>query len=105
MRINNVIRIMVIGDFLTNAGFSVFAPIFAIFFTGQIEGGTLAHVGFAAAIVQIFKSVLQIPIARYLDKNHGEYDDFYSLVFGTFLIASVPFIYVFASTATHIYII
>ncbi|OGN26883.1 MAG: hypothetical protein A3B17_01760 [Candidatus Yanofskybacteria bacterium RIFCSPLOWO2_01_FULL_45_72] len=96
---------MVIGDFLTNAGFSVFAPIFAIFFTGQIEGGTLAHVGFAAAIVQIFKSVLQIPIARYLDKNHGEYDDFYSLISGSIVVASVPFLYIFATNVSHIYII
>ena len=105
MKISHVVRTLVISDFFINSGFSVFAPVFAIFVTKQIEGGSLAVVGFAAAIFQIFKSGLQIPIAKYLDKNHGEYDDFYSMIFGTFLIALVPFLYLFATTATHIYVI
>lgn len=96
---------MVLSDFFVNAGFSVFAPVFAIFVTGQIAGGSVQVVGFAAAIFQIFKSALQIPVARVLDKNHGEYDDYYSLIFGTFTIASIPFLYLFASEPTHIYII
>lgn len=105
MKINHVIKIMVLSDFFINAGFSVFAPVFAIFVTKQVDGGSLAVVGFAAAIFQIFKSVLQIPIAKYLDKNHGEYDDFYSMVLGTFLIALVPFLYLFATKSTHVYMI
>lgn len=105
MRINHVIRTLVISDFFFNAGFSVFGPIFAVFVTGQIDGGSLQVVGFGAAIVQIFKSLVQIPVARYLDKNHGEYDDFYSMVGGSSLIAVVPFLYLFASSANHVYII
>ncbi len=105
MKINHVIRIMVVSDFFVNAGFSVFGPVFAVFITKQVSGGSLEVIGFAAAIFQIFKSGLQIPIARFLDKDHGEYDDFYSLIFGTCLIATVPFLYLFASTANHIYII
>ncbi len=62
-------------------------------------------IGFAAAITQIFKAGLQIPVARYLDKNHGEYDDFYSMVAGSFLISLVPFLYLFASLPRHLYII
>ena len=105
MKINHVVKILVLSDFFINAGFSVFAPVFAIFVTKQIDGGTLAVVGFAAAIFQISKSGLRIPIAKCLDKNHGEYDDFYSMVLGTFLIALVPFLYLFATKSTHIYII
>ncbi|MEX2090511.1 MAG: MFS transporter [Candidatus Paceibacterota bacterium] len=105
MRINHVIRTLVISDFFINSGFSIFGPVFAIFVTKQIAGGSLEVLGFAAAIFQIFKSGLQIPIARYLDKNHGEYDDFYSMIFGTALVVMVPFAYIFASTANHIYII
>lgn len=104
MRINHVIRTLVVSDFFINAGFSVFAPIFAIFVTNQIEGGSLRVAGFAAAIVQIFKASLQIPVAKILDKNHGEYDDFYSMVFGSFLIALVPFLYIFAELPIHLYI-
>lgn len=93
------------SDFFINAGFSVFAPIFAIFITKQIDGGTLQVVGFGAALTQIFKASLQIPVARYLDKNHGEYDDFYSMVAGSLLVATIPFWYLFATLPHHIYII
>ncbi len=105
MRINHVIRTLITSDFLVNAGFSIFGPVFAIFITRQIADGSIQVVGFAATIAQLVKSVVQIPVARYLDRNHGEYDDFYSMVTGSLLIALVPFMYLFASTSTHIYII
>ena len=105
MKINHVIRTLVLSDFLTNAGFSVFAPVFAVFVTQQVAGGSLQVVGFAAAITQAFKVGLQIPVARILDKDHGEYDDFYSMVFGSFLISMVPFLYILVSQPIHIYII
>src|SRR3989344_5026119 len=105
MRINHVIRTLVMSDFFVNAGFSVFAPIFAIFVTKQIDGGTLQVVGFAAAIVQIAKISLEIPIAKFLDKNHGEYDYFYSLILGSVFIAMVPFMYLIATEVRHIYFI
>ncbi len=105
MRINHVIKTLVISDFFLNAGFSVFAPIFAVFITRQVSGGSLEVVGFAAALTQIFKVGLQIPIARYLDRNHGEYDDFYSMILGSFLISVVPFLYLFARLPIHIYLI
>lgn len=105
MKINHVIKTLVLSDFFVNAGFSVFAPIFAIFVTKQIGGGTIEVVGFAAAIVQIAKISLEVPIARFLDKNHGEYDDFYSLILGSVLIAIVPFMYLIATEVKHIYFI
>ncbi len=105
MKINHVIKTLVLSDFFINAGFSVFAPIFAVFVTKQISDGSLQVIGFAAALTQIFKVTLQIPIAKYLDRNHGEYDDFYSMLLGSFLISLVPFLYLFASLSTHIYII
>lgn len=104
MKINHVIRTLVLSDFFINAGFSVFAPIFAVFVTKQIPDGSLQVIGFGAALVQVFKVTLQIPVARYLDRNHGEYDDFYSMVFGSFLISMVPFLYLFASLPVHVYI-
>ncbi|MBI4158186.1 MAG: MFS transporter [Candidatus Yanofskybacteria bacterium] len=105
MKINHVIKTLVLSDFFVNAGFSVFAPVFAIFVTQQIQGGSLQVVGFAAAIVQIAKITLEIPIAKFLDKNHGEYDDFYSLILGSFLIAMVPFLYLIATEVKHVYLI
>jgi len=105
MKINHVIKVLVTSDFVLNAGFSVFGPVFAIYVTQQISDGSAQVVGFSAAIVQIFKSGLQIPVANYLDKNHGEYDDFYAMITGSFMIAIVPFMYLFAETAIHLYLI
>jgi len=105
MRISHTIRVLITSDFLINAGFSVFAPVFAIFVAGQIIGGSVQVVGFAVAIAQIVKASLQIPVARWLDKNHGEYDDYYSMVSGSFIISLTPFMYLFATVPGHIYAI
>jgi MFS family permease len=105
MRINHAIRTLIISDFYLNAGLSLFGPIFAIFVTQQIPGANIAVIGFGAAITQIVKISLEIPIAKYLDKNHGEYDDFYSLVLGNILIISTPFLYILATKVAHIYMI
>lgn len=105
MRISHAIRVLITSDFLINSGLSVFAPVFAVFVTNQITDGTIEVVGFAVAIAQLVKASLQIPVARWLDKNHGEYDDFYSMVSGSIVIASTPFLYLFATTSWHIYAI
>lgn len=105
MRVNRTISTLIVADFLVNAGFSLFAPVFAVFVTKQITGGSLEVIGFAAAIAQIVKVIFQIPIARYLDRNHGEYDDFISLMIGNFLMVMVPFAYLFATLPTHIFFI
>ncbi|MDP3792637.1 MAG: MFS transporter [bacterium] len=105
MKINHVIRTLIFSDFYLNMGLGLFGPIFAIFITKQIAGGSIEVVGFAAGITQIFKVILQIPIAKYLDKNHGEYDDFYSMILGGALISLAPFLYLMASQISHIYLI
>jgi len=105
MKVNPVVRYLVIGDFFVNAGFSVFAPILAVFITRQIPNGTIATVGFAAAIVQICKVLIELPVSKILDRNHGEYDDFLSLIFGSTLVALVPFMYLMASEVFHLYLI
>lgn len=105
MRVNHVVRTLVLSDFFINSGFSLFAPIFAVFVTKHISGGSIEAIGFAAALTQVFKIGLQIPIARYLDRNHGEYDDFISMVAGTTIVALVPFMYIFATSMNHLYVI
>lgn len=105
MKINHTISTLITADFMVNAGFSLFAPIFAIFVTGQIAGGSIQVVGFAAAITQIVKAVFQLPVARYLDRNHGELDDFFSLTIGNALLTAVPFLFFFATNIVHVYLI
>jgi len=105
--VNKAIKVLVSSDFVLNYGWGLVSPIFAIFLVQKIavgnaiEGAKIA--GFASLTYWIVKSFLQIPIGRYLDKNHGEKDDFWFMVFGTFLTGLVPFGFLFSSLPWHIY--
>ena len=95
---------MIFSDLFLNSGWGLIAPILAIFVVQNVSGGDIRVVGIAAGIYLILKSVLQIPIANFLDKNHGEKDDYLALVLGTFLTAASPLIFAFATEVWHIYV-
>ena len=102
-KINSVILIIIISEFILITAFGFLPPIFAVFVTEQIVGGTVAVVGFALTIYWVTKSVLQLFVARYIDKNHGEIDDFYFYVAGGLMNSVVISLYYFASSAWHVY--
>ncbi len=84
-------------------------PIFAIFILKNVAIGNISEAakvaGFSALCFWTVKSLLQIPIGRYLDKNHGEQDDFWFMVVGTFMMALVPLGYLFSTQPWHIYVL
>jgi MFS family permease len=102
--INKVVRYLVVTDFFLNSAFGSFAPIFAIFVTNQIAGGSARVAGFAASAYWITKSIVQLPIARFLDRTDGERDDFWAMFFGFFVSGFVPFAYIFITTPLQLYI-
>ena len=105
--INKIIKILISSDFILNSGWGLLAPVFAIFLVQKIAAGSPEEgakiAGFASLIYWIMKSLLQIPIGQYLDKKHGEKDDFFFMVFGTFLTGLTPFGYLISSLPWHIY--
>lgn len=103
VKINKVVKTMIQADLIFVSAFGFITPIFAVFITEQIKDGNVKVVGFAAAIYWILKSLLQVPMGRYLDKNVGEKDDFYFVVVGYFLAVLVPLGYIFSSLPYHIY--
>lgn len=103
--VNRVVKVIVVADFFYNSAFASFGPVFAIFITSQIAGGSAKVAGFATAIYWIVKSICQLPIARFLDKTDGERDDFLALFLGYFLSSLVPLAYIFATEPKHLYII
>ena len=106
--INKVIRVLVISDLFLNCGWGLLGPIFAIFIFQHIATGSIAEAariaGFASLFYWVTKSILQVPIGHYLDKNHGEKDDFWFIILGMFLVSIVPFGYLISSLPWHIYI-
>jgi len=95
---------MIFSDLFLNSGWGLIGPILAVFIIKNIEGADIRVAGIAVGIYLIVKSILQIPIAHYLDLNHGEKDDYIALFIGTLLTAFTPIIFIFAKISWHIYI-
>lgn len=107
--INKVVRTIIYWDFFFNSAWGLLSPVFAIFLVQGVASGNAAKgaeiAGFAALIFWVVKSLLQIPIGAYLDKNHGERDDFWFGVVGSFLSGIIPFGFIFAKLPEHIYLL
>ena len=103
--LNKVIRVLVLSDFLLQSGWGLIGPIFAIFITQQIKGGTLVAVGFIAATYWFVKSIAQPFIAHFLDVKKGERDDFKFLIYGLFLANLVPLGYIFVTQLWHVFLL
>ena len=101
---NSVIATIVVVDFFVNGATGLIAPFFAIFVTDTIVGGSATVVGIAAATYWVVKSILQLPIARWLDRTDGERDEFWAFFVGYLLLGFVPLIYFFSTEPLHIYI-
>ncbi|MDP2934534.1 MAG: MFS transporter [bacterium] len=104
-KINKIVKTLIGADMVFLSALGLIAPIFAIFITDKIKGGSIEVVGFAAAIYWISRSIFEIPIAKFLDRTMGEKDDLYFLVVGYTIVAFVHFGYVFSSLPWHIYLL
>jgi len=107
--ISKIIKVLITSDFFFNLGWGLLSPVFAIFILEKIATQSITEAakvaGFAALFYWITKSIIQVPIGYYLDKNHGEKDDFWFMVIGTFLASFVPIGYLFSSMPWHIYLL
>lgn len=103
-KLNQVILIIIFAQFIFTMAASLSVPFFAVFILNDI-GAAATIVGFASAIYWIVKSVLQLPIAKSIDKNHGEIDDYYSLLLGIAISMTGVFLFYFAKEVWHIFAI
>jgi len=101
--LDKVVRTLIASDIAFSTGWGFIAPIFAIFIIGQVEGGNVAVAGFAVGLYWLCKSLVQPFLARYLDRNRGETDDFYFLVAGLFVSGLVPLGYLFVTLPWQLY--
>lgn len=98
---NRTIKLLVMSDIFVITGFGLIEPILAIFIKENLEGGTIVSVGLASTIFLITKSTLQLPFSRYIDSHRNKV---IWLIIGTFLISTVPFIYIFTKDISMIYL-
>lgn len=102
---NEVIKVLTLSDLFVLSGFGLIAPIFAIYLTDNINGGSIEVAGIAATIFLLTRSLGQLPAAYIVDKIKGERDDYWALIIGSMITSLVPLLYLVANTPAHIYII
>lgn len=106
--ISKIIKVLITSDFFLNLGWGLLSPIFALFILEKITIENPARAaevaGFAALFYWITKSLIEIPIGRFLDKHKGEKDDFWFMVIGLFVVSIVPLGYLISTEPWHIYL-
>lgn len=105
LSLSKVVRFFILSDLFLNFGFGLSGPVFAIFIVQNIKGGDAWIAGLSAGIYWVTKALFQIPISLWLDKKKGEKDDYWFLVFGTFLAGFVPLGYIFISQPWQLYLL
>ncbi|MEM4648276.1 MAG: MFS transporter [Candidatus Pacearchaeota archaeon] len=103
--LNKTIKTLIFSDLLLNSAWGLIGPIFAIFLTQQIKGGSLEMIGLIAAIFWLTKSLVQPFVGYFLDLKKGELDDFKVLFFSMFIVNLVPFGYFFSTQIYQIFIL
>lgn len=103
--INRAVEILLFYLFFVVTSSGLFIPIFAVFIKDFVEGASLSTVGFALAFYAVSKSLLQVPLARYLDRNRGEKDDYTALMIGAGIAALYPFLLLLISKVWHLYLL
>jgi len=105
MKLNKTIQILLLFLFVINVSQGLFSPILAVFVTNFVLGATLKTIGFAVAFYSITKSIIQVPLARRLDKKIGEKDDFYTMLLGATISIIYSFGFLFIKSPLHFYIL
>ena len=105
MKVNKIIKYLILSDLFFWTGWGLFSPIFAIFIVQKIQGGSAFVAGAASGIYWILKAFLRIPFGVFLDRLPSERDDYFFLVFGLFIASLTPFAFIFAKYPWHIYLI
>ncbi len=105
IKVGRVVKYFVLCDLFLLLGWGFIDPVFSVFIVDRIAGATLITVGAAAAVYWILKSVIQIPIANYLDRHAGEKDDFVALVGGLLLAGLSGFAFSWVSTTWQLYLV
>jgi DHA1 family quinolone resistance protein-like MFS transporter len=102
--IGKVVTYFVLSDLVLLSGWGLITPIFSVFIIQSVAGATLTTVGIAASIYWITKSLIQLPIAYYLDRTTGERDDFYVLLAGLMLVGLTAFSFILVHEIWQLYL-
>ena len=101
--IGRLVRFFVLSDLILIAGWGLVEPIFSIFILDHVRGATLVTIGTSAAIYWILRSIIQLPLARHLDRKKSETRSFYTLVLGLVIASLSATLFSFVVEAWQLY--
>lgn len=101
---NPILRVLIATDLFALSGLGLTSPIFAIFIERNIAGGTIATVGFAQTIYMVVKSVLQLAVGWFNDRDRAYVREYWTALFGYAVIAVVPFFFLTVRTVPQLYL-
>jgi len=104
-KVNKIIRGLIVSDMVFLGGWGLIGPIFAVFIIENISGATIITVGAVSALYWIVKSIVQIPVAIFIDRMEGEKDDFYALILGLMLCGFAAVLFLLAKTITGLFVV
>jgi MFS family permease len=87
VKVGRVVKYFVLADLVLLAGWGLVEPVFSIFVVSRVAGATFVTVGISAALYWLLRSLVQIPVATYLDRHPGETDDFRAIILSLALAA------------------
>jgi len=105
VKINRVIKFLVLSDLFFWGGWGLVNPIFALFIIGKVPGATVFTVGSAVAVYWVVKALFQIPVALYLDRHEGERDDFHALLLGLTLAGFAAMAFLLVESIVGLYVV
>ncbi len=103
--VNKAIQVLLLFLFVANVADGLFAPLFAVFVVKSIVGATIKTVGFSIALAAVAKSLIQLPLAKRIDKKLGERDDFYVMLAGSVAGVVYPIGLIFARLPWQLYLL
>ncbi len=103
LKVSQIVKTLVLSDLILMAGWGFVSPIFSVFVINKIVGATLTTVGITTALYWLTRSLIQIPIANFLDRTDGEKDDFYALIGALILAGVAAFGYTAIRTVPQLY--
>ena len=98
---NKKLALLILSDILIVSSFGLIGPIFALFINQDLAGSVLSA-GIATAIYWGVKSTVQLPLSKYLIDKHKRKTQL--LLIGTFLIITVPLMYILAQDVKLIFL-
>jgi MFS family permease len=104
LKLNNIIQILTYSDSLLWGGYMMVNATAAIYLQDQIKTEPLEAISFGLAIYTLTRSIIQIPIAKFLDNRKEYTDEAYAIAIGCTLMAGSIFSYLFITQPWHLYL-